>query len=112
MEHFNAKDIKRVKLWGGIIGILFIFYGIFLFIQGLFSYVIGALPGVAAILMGKYIHDTRKEAQEIIQSKGNTVRAVDNMMRYISLFLLLAGILTIMIIVLYVLFLMINMYYN
>lgn len=110
MEDYCVKDFKRVSIWGRMIGSLLILYGIYLSIQGLYSYIIGAMPGVAAIIIGKYIYDTGKESQEFIKSKGKNVSSVHNMMRSISLTLLVIGIL--MIIVLYVLFFLISLYYS
>jgi|SRR5699024_4296184 len=110
MENYYVNDFKRVSIWGNMIGSLLIIYGIYLSIQGLFSYIIGAMPGVAAIIMGKYMHNTGKEAQEFIKSKGKKVYLIDNMMRSISLTLLVVGILMFIMIVLYVLFFVISLY--
>lgn len=95
-----------------MIGTLLILYGVYLSIEGLFSYIIGAMPGVAAIMMGKYIYDTGQRAQEFIQSNGKNIQPVHHMMRSMSLALLVIGILMIMLIVLYVLFFVISLYYN
>jgi len=106
------KDIKRVGLWGRLVGSVLVVYGGILVIQGIFIYVAAAVPGVITIMMGRYIHESGKEAQEILRSNGKNIGAVDYLLKNLSLFLLLTGILMLLAIILYSSYFIMALFYQ
>lgn len=102
MKGFQTKEFNRVNVWGKIIGVLIVLQSVYMFMEGLFYNVIGALPGVAAFILGMHVFVIGNEAQEIIRTKGRSKRPIYNMVRYISFTITFIGILMIITISLYV----------
>lgn len=92
IENFQLKDIKRISFWGRLVGCITIIYGVIVALQGLFTSIIGALPGILAIFIGRFIYYSGAQAKALLQAKGKNLYAVDMLLNYMGLAFMLIGI--------------------
>ncbi|QQK77654.1 hypothetical protein HUG15_20080 [Salicibibacter cibarius] len=75
MDPFE-KHLKRIHVWGRVLGIIMIISGSLYALVGLPSFLIGAAPGVLMVIMGVFIFKTSTSAQKAMESKDIHVFAV------------------------------------
>lgn len=86
----NNKDLKRIALWGKIMGILMMISGAFSAIGGLFVFIIGAIPGVISIILGYYQFKTGDSAKRFIETERE--EDIASIIQYYGKFLFLQAI--------------------
>ncbi|WP_048601994.1 DUF5362 family protein [Rubeoparvulum massiliense] len=59
-----SESMKKVAFWGRIVGYILVFSGILHAVTGLFSYIIGAIPGIIEIVLGYYLLKIADEASQ------------------------------------------------
>jgi|SRR5699024_711849 len=99
MENFQVKDLKRLSFLGQFVGYVMIAYSIFIALQGLIPYLIGAIPGLIGIYMGKLLYDTGSEGKELLRFNGKNFIAVNEILKKISILLIITGILLFILII-------------
>lgn len=62
------QDLQELSKWTGIIGVIYIIFGIIAAIAGLFALLIGSVPGIIQIILGSKLLKVKKHADEAIFS--------------------------------------------
>lgn len=101
LENFQVKDLKRISFLGQFVGYVMIAYSLFITLQGLSPYIVGALPGLVGIYMGKLLYDTGSEGKVLLRSKGKNFIAANEILKKISISLMITGILLFILIISY-----------
>ncbi|MFD1386541.1 DUF5362 family protein [Oceanobacillus oncorhynchi subsp. oncorhynchi] len=103
MEYLHPKYFKWIHISSKFLGIIIILYGIFIIIQN-FPSIIGPVPGLASILLGVYLYKSGMEADRLLRSDRKSKQALEEMLKYYGLFLMINGLLFIAAIILYIIF--------
>jgi|HigsolmetaAR206D_1030411.scaffolds.fasta_scaffold00003_28 hypothetical protein len=85
--------MKRISLWGRVIGIVTMITGGLSALVGLFALVIGAIPGIVSVYMGYLIYKTGRSAKEYLENQSSN--AIEDLLKSYSTQLLTSGILLI-----------------
>lgn len=86
----SRESLEKFSKWAGFIAILTIIGGALQAIIGIFAFVIGALPGVIAIILGLKLWKAKKQADELIhldseQYKNEMEVLVNNLTAYFKI---------------------------
>lgn len=104
MRFLEVAYIKRIKIWGKVIGIGTILYGIISIILSFFTSFIYIIPALVSILIGKLFYDIGHEANLVLQSDDESISLVQPILHKYSKFLITLGIVIIFTIFCYVAF--------
>lgn len=66
----NKKSLQRISLWGKVLGIMMMVLGGISGFIGLFSYIVGAIPGLFSAFLGYLIFKSGKDAQKFLQTES------------------------------------------
>jgi len=83
----NLRDLSR---WSGFVGIITIISGVISAATGLFFFIIGAIPGIIAVIMGMKLRNAKNYADKLLYSSEdkNTEELnllVDNLTTYFKI---------------------------
>jgi len=104
LDNLDLRVISRISIWGRVIGAIAFVYGIVTTVTGLFAYLIGAIPGIFTILIGRYLYLTGKEAKKILQGHGNREYNVKQILTHYSYLVMTIGIMIIIVVFFYIIF--------
>lgn len=97
----------RIAFWGKFVGAVITVYGVLIALQGLFTTLVGVIPGILAYLVGRSIYFSAGHAKAFIYSKGKRVMEVGDILRFAARSFLLIGVIMIIFIVFYGMYLII-----
>ncbi|MBO1001928.1 DUF5362 family protein [Pseudogracilibacillus auburnensis] len=106
MDYINVdpKHLRRISFWGRFLGAVIGIAGVIVAIQGLFTTVIGVIPGLVTLLLAHFIFHSGARANKFLKSERHDVKALDELLNNVSYFLLINGILLITSIIFYIVF--------
>lgn len=108
IRHIPTKYFKVIHILGKFVGVVFIVYGVILAIQGLSLSLslYRMFPLIIGFALGGFVFYTGERAGEFIESGKSDVAAIDEMCKFISWFLISLGLLILLFIVSYILYLL------
>jgi hypothetical protein len=69
----DRETLKQLSAWMGFVGIMTIIGGALSALAGLFAFVIGAIPGVIAIVLGVKLRNAKANADTMIAELSDAV---------------------------------------
>lgn len=96
MRYLNPVYIKRISIWGRIIGIISILYGLIFMIVGFIESLLYSIPGIASILIGKLLFDVGQESKKALKYEKEEMYAAQQIIKKYGLLLLCLGVLIIL----------------
>ena len=109
MKYLNPIYIKRISIWGRLVGLASMMYGAIITIFSFVDSLLYSIPGLLSIFMGKLLFDIGQEAKNALKSEEETVAVAEKMIKKYGLYLMvIGGVMVLSIIVLAVFFLMIR----
>lgn len=101
MENFQEKDLKRLSFLGQFVGYIMIAYSIIITFQNLIPSIVGGIPGLIGICIGKLLYDTGSEGKILLHSNGRNFTAANKILQKLSISLMITGILLFILIISY-----------
>lgn len=89
----GEQTMRRISLWGKVLGILMMITGVLSALGGIFAFVVGAIPGLVTAFMGYLLFKTGKDAGAFLES--NSEEALGSLLDNYAKYLLINGILLI-----------------
>ena len=93
----DEKRLSEMKNWAGFLGILMIISGALSAVFGIFIFIVGAIPGIIAIVLGLKLRDVQRYAEELLHSKDQA--ALNPLIGSLGSFFKIQGVLIIVIFV-------------
>ena len=69
----DREQLSQLSKWAGFVGIMTIISGALSAFFGLFAFIIGAIPGIIAIILGVKLRNTKKYADELLATGSENV---------------------------------------
>lgn len=110
MEYDHTTYLRRISLWGKMVGSMTLIYGIVAIIVGMLTYYVHIIPGLVSIFLGKLLFDMGREAKKALQSTEEGENAVGKVIRSYSVFIACLGILILITIVCYIAFIYLGLF--
>jgi len=87
MDYQATESLKKISRWGKFLGYIFMIFGAFSALGGLFAMVVGAIPGVLQVFLGLYLYRSAKEADKLLhQMDENAIgKILDNYAKFLKL---------------------------
>src|SRR5699024_1253747 len=101
MENFQEKDLKRLSFLGQFVGYIMIAYSIIITFQNLIPSIVGGIPGLIGICIGKLPYDTGSEGKILLHSNGRNFTSANMILQKLSISLMITGILLFILIISY-----------
>src|SRR5699024_5732213 len=73
----NPNYLKRISIWGRIVGIIIATYGLLIILIAFFTYYVLILSGLVSVWLGKLIFNIGLEAKRVLQSEENSIQIKD-----------------------------------
>ncbi len=96
MRYLNPVYIKRISVWGRIIGIASVLYGLIFMIVGFMESLLYSIPGIVSILIGKLLFDVGHESKRALKSEEEAIHVAQQIIKRYGLLLLCLGVLVIL----------------
>ncbi len=94
----SPDTLANLSRWAGLVGIITIITGTLAAIMGLFTLVIGAIPGVVAVLLGFKLLHLKNNAENLHQEeKEPGPEELNNLAKNLVVFLKIQGVLIIIV---------------
>ncbi len=68
----SKENLSNLSRWAGLVSIVTIITGILSAILGLFALIIGAIPGVIAVILGLKLYHARNNAEKLLEKEGES----------------------------------------
>lgn len=112
MNEFRTKSLKRISLWGQLLGITFMIFGGIYALMGIFAFIVGAIPGFITVAMGYFLYLSGKSAKNLLfyvetredEQNDEYDKEMNTLLDSYGKFLLINGILFLIAVAIYVLF--------
>ena len=102
--NINETFLRRISFWGRFLGFVTGIFGSIVALYGLFTSLIGAIPGLITILFSRYLFNVGFQAKKVLESDRKDFHALDLLFNYFSKYLLLNGILVSIVLLFYIIF--------
>ncbi len=66
----DREKLQQLSYWLGFVGIITIIGGAFTALAGLFAFIIGAIPGIVAIILGVKLRSAKQYADAVLQENN------------------------------------------
>lgn len=96
MRYLNPVHIKRISVWGRVIGLSSMLYGLIFIIVGFMESLLYSIPGIVSILIGKLLFDVGQESKKALKSEEETIHAVKQIIKKYGFLLLCLGVVVIL----------------
>lgn len=73
----NSNYLKRISIWGRIVGIITATYGFIVIFFALFTYYVFILSGLVSIWLGKIIFNIGLEAKKVLHTEEESIQMND-----------------------------------
>lgn len=96
MRSLNPVYIKRISVWGRVIGFASMLHGLIIIIVGLMESFLYSIPGIVSILIGTLLFYVGQESKKALKSEEETIHAVQQIIKKYGFLLLCLGVLVIL----------------
>lgn len=73
----HSNYLKRISIWGRVVGIITAIYGIIVIAIAFFTYYIFIISGLVSIWLGKLVFNIGREAKKVLQKEETPIQIKD-----------------------------------
>ena len=99
IENLNVKFLIRISIWGRLVGVLTVFFGIFNIVQESITPIYDLFTAVFTVIGGYFLFQTGIAAKNILNGKSDESSGADNIFESYGYYLQITGSLFIIVIV-------------
>lgn len=104
MEYLNPVHLKRIRVWGKVIGIISMLYGTIFIVLSFILMFVYAFPGLISILIGILFFNLGQTSKRALKSEEKSIHVAEQIAKKYGLLLFCIGILIIISILALVIF--------